>query len=626
MKAIILIVSTTCFEDKSLDETADKLRHLLKSESHDVADVLYLRDNVQEISAAITKANRSLADGGLILTSGGTGFAPDDVTPEAVGPLLTKQSYGLVHAMMSASLQHTPMAALSRPVAGSIDKSIVLTLPGSPKGAVECLQAVLPILSHAVQLASGENSRKLHKAMHKEETEHTCAHHHHHNHQSHQRPKFYSSPASRHRESPYPMIPVEEAVKKILDSVPAPKGVSQPLEECVGHIISKDIHSSINIPPYRTSIVDGYAIGPGPHKFPQNFDVTAVSHATQDHTSPELKHGTISRITTGARVPDGAIAVIPVENTKLIKKTEDNKEELVVQIDIDEQVSEGDNIREIGSDVARGDCILSKLQFISPAGGEIGTAASVGLRELPVYRKPIVGILSGGNELLDPGSTASAPTNPIYDSNRHSLISMCIAHGFEVVDAGIAKDSVDSLRQHMQAALNAVDILITTGGVSMGETDLIKPVIQDEIHGTIHFGRVAMKPGKPMTFATAGESNNKLIFSLPGNPASCIVTFHLFVLPALRHWSGFSKEAACLPRIKVTLKDTVKLDPRPEFHRVWTAIDEDSGTYVVTSTGNQRSSRVRSMVGAQALLCLPSRTESVTQINAGEKVSAILLR
>lgn len=417
------------------------------------------------------------------------------------------------------------------------------------------------------------------------------------------------------------MVPVHEALDIIFARIPAPEATTKYHEECSGHIISQNITSPINIPPYRTSIVDGYAVGD--YKFPGEFPVSAISHAVHEsNVSPELQSGSISRITTGARIPQGAIAVIPVENTLLTKKTDDGLEELEVRINIDEAVTDGDNIREVGSDVTQGETVLEKGQLVTSAGGEIGVAASIGLRTLPVYRRPVVGILSGGNELLEPGAQG---TYPIYDSNRYSLMTMCLSHGYEVIDAGIAQDNVDSLTKHIKAALERVDVLVTTGGVSMGETDLIKPVIENEIGGTIHFGRVAMKPGKPMTFATAGDKSNKLIFSLPGNPASCIVTFHLFVLPALRRWAGYSLESSPLPRIMVTLRDSLNLDPRPEFHRAYTAIDDELGEYVVTSTGNQRSSRVRSMVGAQALLCLPARSDNIHQLPAGTKVSAILL-
>lgn len=174
--------------------------------------------------------------------------------------------------------------------------------------------------------------------------------------------------------------------------------------------------------------------------------------------------------------------------------------------------------------------------------------------------------------------------------------------------------------------MRQVDVIVTTGGVSMGELDLLKPTIERALGGTIHFGRVSMKPGKPTTFATVpfktneGERQNKVIFSLPGNPASAVVTYHLFVLPALHQMSGISPVG--LPKVKVVLAQDVKLDPkRVEYHRVVVSATAD-GLLHATSTGGQRSSRIGSFKGANALLCLPAREGTLKK---GGKVDALLM-
>jgi len=176
----------------------------------------------------------------------------------------------------------------------------------------------------------------------------------------------------------------------------------------------------------------------------------------------------------------------------------------------------------------------------------------------------------------------------------------------------------------MKSALDKVHVIITTGGVSMGELDLLKPTIERSLNGTIHFGRVAMKPGKPTTFATIPNGTNpKLIFALPGNPASALVTFHLFVLPSLRKASGM--ETPALPITRVTLAQDVNLDPRPEYHRVFISVTETGGLRAM-STGFQRSSRVGSLTGANGLLCLPSSKNLGRQSLAkGEMVDAMIL-
>ena len=183
-----------------------------------------------------------------------------------------------------------------------------------------------------------------------------------------------------------------------------------------------------------------------------------------------------------------------------------------------------------------------------------------------------------------------------------------------------------ALESALRDAMRAVDVIVTSGGVSMGELDLLKPTIERSLGGTIHFGRVSMKPGKPTTFATvpfknnAGERETKLIFSLPGNPASAVVTYHLFTLPALHQMSGI--HPAGLPRVKVVLDQDIKMDPkRTEYHRVIVSVKSD-GSLHAASTGFQRSSRIGSFKGANALLCLPTRQGLLPK---GEVVDALLM-
>ena len=187
-------------------------------------------------------------------------------------------------------------------------------------------------------------------------------------------------------------------------------------------------------------------------------------------------------------------------------------------------------------------------------------------------------------------------------------------------------DRAGALEQTLRDAMRTVDVIITSGGVSMGELDLLKPTIERQLGGTIHFGRVSMKPGKPTTFATvpfkdnAGERQTKVIFSLPGNPASAIVTYQLFVLPSLHKMSGITPVG--LPRVKVVLDQEIRLDSRrAEYHRALVTAKTD-GLLHASSTGVQRSSRIGSFKGANALLCLPIAEGS---LKAGEKVDALLM-
>jgi gephyrin len=224
----------------------------------------------------------------------------------------------------------------------------------------------------------------------------------------------------------------------------------------------------------------------------------------------------------------------------------------------------------------------------------------------------------------------------IFDSNRPSLHAALRAHGYDVIDLGIVPDDEESTTNALLKACREADVVITTGGTSMGEGDLLKPVIERNLNGTIHFGRVAMKPGKPTTFATIpAESshssetqaeNDTLVFALPGNPASALVTFHLFVLPALRKMSGYPEKRFHLPKVRAKIMSSMHLDPRPEFHRVWVESMDDPPYLVAKSTGGQRSSRTLSLANANALICLPSsKDREEKHLRAGDVVEAILI-
>lgn len=352
---------------------------------------------------------------------------------------------------------------------------------------------------------------------------------------------------------------------------------------------------------------------------PGIYSVESVSLAQSSDKVVSLTPGKIARVTTGGIVPEGANAVIMVEDTKLIESSEDGKEELKVEILV--SAKENENIRSIGSDCPVGEIVGRKGQRV---GAELGTLASVGVRHVKVYRKPRVGVLSSGNEVLDHIHTDSLKPGQIRDTNRITLLAAVNASGFEAVDLGIVDDNVDEIVEQLEEAIAKCDVLITTGGVSMGEADFMKPVLEQKLGATIHFGRVLMKPGKPTTFATIpqGKRPSKLIFALPGNPVSATVAFHLFVLPALRRMAGW--EHAENQSIPVKIVDDIALDGRPEFHRVHVKFDDKNGL-IAESTGNQMSSRMLSMVEANGLLQLPMRTPELPLLKKGTSVSCIMI-
>jgi gephyrin len=551
---------------------------------------------------------------------------------------------------------------MSRPVAGVRNKTIIITLPGSPKGAKENLESILKLLPHACSQAAGANSRALHAGgvkklekdagvaspsstkpspVHSHDHSHSHGHSHGHEHShGHGMPVRHTptsenprsndpslGPTRRNRSSPYPMLSVEEALKLIKDHTPSPQVITSKVDgSLVGSVLAEDVTATEAVPAYQASIVDGYAvIAPKEGGSSKGiFPVASVSHATPGEIKP-LKAGQITRITTGAPLPPGANSVVMVEDTVLKTMTDDESEEKEVEI-LAEGVKEGENIREIGSDIKKGEVILCKGEEISAVGGELGLLASVGRAEVSIFKKPIIGVLSTGDEIVEHSRPGELKLGEVRDCNRPTIISAVRGWGFDVVDLGIARDKPGALEETLRDAMRKVDVIITSGGVSMGELDLLKPTIERSLGGTIHFGRVSMKPGKPTTFATvpvkdnSGNRVDKAVFSLPGNPVSAIVTLHLFVLPSLHHLSGVSP--AGLPKISVILEHEFRLDPqRSEYHRAIVTMNKN-GLVTASSTGGQRSSKVGSLKSANALLCLPAGKETLPH---GRRVDALLM-
>ncbi len=417
-------------------------------------------------------------------------------------------------------------------------------------------------------------------------------------------------------ESSYPMLPVSDALAAVLEQArPLPVEVV-PLYEAQGRILADDLFAAEPLPPFPASIKDGFAViaADGPGEYP------VVGEATAGRL-PEfsLTPGTVAYITTGAPVPPGADAVIMIEETEAVAAVQGHQDGLP-RVQIYAQVTPGTDIRPVGIDVAKGDQVLAAGDRLGPA--EIGLLATIGVTQVGVHRRPCVAILSTGDELVEPDATPGP--GQIRDSNRYTLAAAVSAEGALPLDLGIAGDSQSALEQAVAQGLAEADILLTSGGVSMGDLDLIKPLLEHA--GTVHFGRIRMKPGKPLTFATAAwNGETKLIFGLPGNPVSSLVTLYLMAVPAMRKMAGWLDPH--LTRVQATLTQPLPLDPeRPEYHRAhlrWeNEQDDGKGGFVAESTGSQASSRLLSMRTANALLELP-QAEGV--LAAGESVQALLI-
>ncbi|XP_031684503.1 gephyrin isoform X1 [Oncorhynchus kisutch] len=886
----ILTVSDSCFRNLAEDRSGVNLKDLV----HDPSLLGGIISSYKIVPDEIDEIKETLVDWcdekelNLILTTGGTGFAPRDVTPEATREVIEREAPGMALAMLMGSLQVTPLGMLSRPVCGIRGKTLIINLPGSKKGSQECFQFILPALPHAIDLLRDAvvKVKEVHDALEdlpspppplsppltlnsvactqteekgvqceddedekmkdigaasNEDHHHTHSHHRHshshghnshitaaaiaakkgkpqqhHNHAvvmakgSHYQPGLLSdlppvprnftcfcsgdqpgtipdsiisrgvqvlprdtaslsttpseSPraqatsrlstascptpkarlpscsstysvseaarrefrahldevttlqsrystldqlhsrleglnedhrghsrtydsrvqsrcgskenilrashsavditkvARRHRMSPFPLTSMDKAFITVLEMTPVlgteiinyravppdPDALHSTLSiDGMGRVLAQDVYAKDNLPPFPASVKDGYAVraadGPG-----DRF-IIGESQAGQQPTHTVMP-GQVMRVTTGAPIPCGADAVVQVEDTELLRESEDGTEELEVRILV--QARPGQDIRPIGHDIKRGECVLSKGTHMGPS--EIGLLATVGVTEVEVQKFPVVAVMSTGNELLNPEDDLHP--GKIRDSNRSTLLATIQEHGYPTINLGIVGDNPDDLLNALNEGISRADVIITSGGVSMGEKDYLKQVLDIDLHAQIHFGRVFMKPGLPTTFATVDiDGARKLIFALPGNftfrdtgairidpvpdseasrvpvpppprgsnPVSAVVTCNLFVIPALRKMQGILDPRPTI--IKARLSCDVKLDPRPEYHRCILTWHHQEPLPWAQSTGNQMSSRLMSMRSANGLLMLPPKTEQYVELHKGEVVDVMVI-
>jgi molybdopterin molybdotransferase len=382
------------------------------------------------------------------------------------------------------------------------------------------------------------------------------------------------------RESPYPMVPIEEA-QRIITAHVAPLGVEEISSLTAdGRVLAEDVFAGEDQPDVPKAAVDGYALRAADGTAERR--VLAEITAGAAHTA-SLPSGAAVRIMTGAPLPPGADAVIMVEQT-------DEREGM---LHVERAVAQGDSVHTVGQDIARGALVLARGTALGAA--EIGLLATVGRVRVPVYRRPIVAVLATGDEVHEPDAPLEA--GGIRDSNRYALMGAAREAGCETISLGIARDDQALQRAAILDGLERADLLLTSGGVSMGTRDLIKPLLAEL--GTVHFGRIAFKPGKPTTFATV---RGKLVFGLPGYPVSSLVSFEVFVRPALRRLQGDARPER--PQVRVTLLEPIKApSDRPECQRA--IVSWRDGQLTARSTGAQGSSRLLSLRGANALLLVP---------------------
>lgn len=400
------------------------------------------------------------------------------------------------------------------------------------------------------------------------------------------------------------MISVDEAREKILEHIQILGVQFVGLIDSLGCALAEDIISDINVPPFNNSAMDGYAIIATDSKgaTPDNpIKLKVIEDIAAGYVGKtKVKNGTAIRIMTGAPMPEGADTVIMVEKTSPQNSW----------VNIYEEVTKGVNIRLAGEDVKRGETVLQQGKTIRAA--DIGMLATLGISEVKIKRVPHVAIISTGDELVE--IDEELKPGKIRNSNAYSIAAQVIEAGGEPIIIGIARDTAQDITDKINMGIQSADMLITSGGVSVGDYDIVKDVLQNA--GEMIFWKVAMKPAKPLAF---GIIQNKPVFGLPGNPSSSMISFEQFVRPSIKKMAGHSQ--IIRPVISTVIDSDIKKKPgRKYFIRV-KLYRKGHNLHAVLS-GGQGSGMIKSTTKAQGLLIVP---EEAGNIPAGARLDVQLL-
>jgi len=412
------------------------------------------------------------------------------------------------------------------------------------------------------------------------------------------------------------VISVEEALGKVLGFVDVLEEEEKSLLDCLGQVLAEDIYAPFDVPPHDNSAMDGYAVQAesirgASYERPRILRV--VGEVAAGHvTGLKVELGTCVRIMTGASLPEGADTVVPFEATDEVDRKRTSASE--AEIGIRYSLPEGSNIRQSGEDIAKGELVMKCGRLLHPA--EIGMLASLGKGTVLVIRRPVVAILATGDEVLD----VNQPLLPgkIYSSNTYSLAAQVLSYGGIPRVLGIAPDDVGQLSRALRRGLSC-DMLVTSGGVSLGDYDVVKQVLAAE--GDISFWTVCMKPGKPLAFGTFRRNGKKNVphLGLPGNPASSMITFEVFGRPAILKMMG--KRNLTRPSVTAVMESPIKNDDnRRIFARV--IVSRREGKYFARLTGPQGSGVLTSMAKANGLAVIPETTK---ELKPGTTVDVMLL-
>lgn len=399
-------------------------------------------------------------------------------------------------------------------------------------------------------------------------------------------------------------LTVAEALKMILDSVSVLPAEETPILNALGRVLAQPVAAADSLPPFANSSMDGYALRAADVmtaclQTPVSLRVVGDVAAG---TMPDfvLEAGAAARIMTGAPLPMGADAVVPVEDTN--EPWRDEERPLPSHILIRRVVQPGDYVRGVGEDIRAGQIVLGKNHILRPQ--EIGVLASLGISRVSVVRRPRVAVLATGDELLP----VHEPLQPgkIRNSNGYAQTSQVSALGAEPIFLGIARDTADDVRAKLQAGIEAqADLFISSAGVSVGAYDVVKSVLEQE--GQFGFWRVRMRPGKPLAF---GKYAGIPYIGLPGNPVSALVSFERFARAAILKMAGHTRLER--PQITVRLLESIHSDGRESYVRAVVERSE-TGDYVAATTGSQGSHIMTSLVQANALLIVPEGVKFVAQ-------------
>ena len=421
------------------------------------------------------------------------------------------------------------------------------------------------------------------------------------------------------RRNPYDaeMLSVEEARERILSYFSVLPVEKRPLLEAAGQVLAEDLVAEFDIPPLANSAMDGYAVraedtrgasAEAPVELPVIGKVAAG-----EMPGEAVRPGTAVRIMTGAPMPEGADAVVPFEDTDELDQRRSGGDLGTIGVRVPPRAN--GNIRSAGEDARRGSLVLEKGAVLRP--GEIGVAASLGLERVSVIRRPVVAIVSTGDELLDPGAPPEA--SKIYNSNAYSLAACVERYGGVARLTGTARDTVESLNEMLDRALDS-DMVLTSAGVSKGDYDVVKDVLAER--GQIALWSVRMKPAKPLAFGTLKAPDGRDVphLGLPGNPVSVLVAFEQFARPAISLMMG--KRVRDKPVLRATMDEEIRnTDGRRVFARVVVYGSEDGG-YRARLTGGQGSGILTSMALANGLAICP---EDAPGVPAGEVATVQML-